>query len=99
MNFVRLGQMISHECEWQLRELAAYMGALLNLGRADDERNPLRAEIVGASLHRGIEAISGDRESRRILARELGQAMAQAMPQCYEDIVRMFQERGVRPVT
>ena len=53
MNFVRLGQMISHECEWQLRELAAYMGALLNLGRADDERNPLRAEIIGAALHRG----------------------------------------------
>src|SRR5512142_2412112 len=69
MNFVRLGQMISHECENQLRELAAYMGALLNLGRADDDRNPLRAEIVGAALHRGIEAISGERESRRILAR------------------------------
>jgi hypothetical protein len=98
MNFVRLGQMISHECEGQLRELAAYMGALLNLGSADDERNPLRAEIVGAALHRGIEAISGERESRRILARDLGLAVAQAMPQCYEDIIRLFQERGVRPV-
>ncbi|HEY2190574.1 MAG TPA: DUF1631 family protein, partial [Caldimonas sp.] len=98
MNFVRLGQMISHECEWQLRELAAYMGTLLNLGRADDERNPLRAEIVGAALHRGIEAISGERESRRVLARELGQAVAHAMPECYDDILRMLQERGVRPV-
>ncbi|HEX4233235.1 MAG TPA: DUF1631 family protein [Caldimonas sp.] len=98
MNFVRLGQMISHECEWQLRELAAYMGALLNVGRADDERNPLRAEIVGAALHRGIEAISGERESRRILARELGQAVAHAMPACYDDVLRLFQERGVRPV-
>src|SRR4051812_21877038 len=98
MNFVRLGQMISHECEGQLRELAAYMGALLNLGRADDERNPLRAEIVGAALHRGIEAISGERESRRILARDLGQAVAHAMPECYEEIIRLFQERGVRPV-
>jgi len=98
MNFVRLGQMISHECEWQLRELAAYMGALLNLGSADDERNPLRAEIVGAALHRGIEAISGERESRRILARELGQAVAHAMPQCYDDVLRLLQERGVRPV-
>ena len=29
MNYVRLGQLISHECESQLRELAAYMGALL----------------------------------------------------------------------
>ena len=56
MNYVRLGQLISHECEWQLRELAAYMGSLLDFGRADDERNPLRAEIIGAALqprHRG----------------------------------------------
>jgi hypothetical protein len=98
MNFVRLGQMISHECEGQLRELAAYMGALLNLGRADDERNPLRAEIVGAALHRGIEAISGEHASRRILARELGHAVAQAMPECYDEIIRLLQERGVRPV-
>jgi hypothetical protein len=98
MNYTRLGQFISHECEWQLRDLAAYMGALLGLGRADDERNPLRAEIVGAALNRGIEAISGERESRRILTRELGQAMAQAMPECYSDILHMFQERGIRPV-
>jgi hypothetical protein len=98
MNFVRLGQMISHECDWQLRDLAAYMGALLDFGSADDERNPLRAEVVGAALHLGIEAISGERESRRILARELGHAVAQAMPQCYDDILRLLQERGVRPV-
>ena len=99
MNFVRLGQLISHECEGQLRDLAAYTGALLGLGRADDERNPIRAEIIGASLHRGIEAISGEQESRRLLTRELGPAMAQVMPKCYEDVLRMFQERGVRPVS
>jgi hypothetical protein len=98
MSYTRLGQQISHESEWQLRDLSAYMGALLNLGRADDERNPLRAEIVGAALNRGIEAISGERESRRILTREFGHAMAQAMPECYADILRMLQERGIRPV-
>jgi cell division protein FtsB len=98
MNFVRLGQMISHESEWQLRDLAAYMGALLNFGSADDERNPLRAEVVGAALHIGIEAISGERESRRLLQREVGQMVAQAMPKCYEDILRLLQERGIRPV-
>ena len=98
MNHVRLGQLISHECEWQLRDLAAYMGSLLALGRADDERNPLRAEIIGAALNRGIEAISGDREHRRMLARELGQAVAQAMPECYAQIVEMLQERGIQPV-
>ncbi|MEO7055714.1 MAG: DUF1631 family protein [Caldimonas sp.] len=99
MNYVRLGQLISHECEWQLRDLAAYMGALLNFGKADDERNPLRAEVVGAALNRGIEAISGERESRRILGREFGPAMAQVMPDCYAEVLRMLQERGIRPVT
>ena len=98
MSYVRIGQMISHECEWQLRDLAAYMGALLGLGRADEERNPLRAEVIGAALNRGIESISGDAESRRILARELGQAVAQAMPECYADIVKMLQTRGIQPV-
>ncbi len=98
MNHVRIGQMISHECEWQLRDLAAYMGSLLNLGRADEERNPLRAEVIGAALNRGIESISGEAESRRILARELGQAVAQAMPECYAEIVKMLQTRGIQPV-
>ncbi|MCE9660466.1 MAG: DUF1631 domain-containing protein [Burkholderiales bacterium] len=98
MNYVRLGQLISHECEWQLRDLAAYMGSLLGLGRADDERNPLRAEIIGAALNRGIEAISGDREHRRLYTRELGQTMALAMPDCYAQIVKMLQERGIQPV-
>ena len=99
MNFVRLGQMISHECEWQLRDLAAYIGALLGLGRADDERNPLRAEHVGAALYRGIEAISGDREAASILAREIGQAMAQAMPSAMPTSCEGLQERGSGPVT
>src|SRR6478752_2734280 len=98
MNFVRLGQMISHECEWQLRDLAPYMGALLGFNSAADDRNPLRAEIVGAALHKGIEAISGERESRRILARDIGQAVSHVMPECYNEILRLLQERGVRPV-
>ena len=98
MNHVRLGQLISHECDWQLRDLAAYMGSLLSLGRADDERNPLRAEIIGAALNRGIESISGDRDHRRIYTRELGQHVAQAMPECYAQIIKMLQERGIQPV-
>ena len=99
MSYTRLGQMISHESEWQLRDLAAYMGSLLSFGRADDDRNPFRAEVIGAALNRGIEAISGERESRRVLTRELGQAMAKAMPQCYGEIIRLLQERGIQPVT
>src|SRR4029078_9532161 len=117
MNHVRLGQLISHECDWQLRDLAAYMGSLLRLrraddsgdllrdvvsvlglGRADDERNPLRPEIIGAALNRGIESLSGDRDHRRIYTRELGQMLAQAMPESYTQIIKMLQDRGIQPV-
>ena len=98
MNFVRLGQMISHECEWQLRDLAAYMGTVLGTGRADEESNPVRAEIVGSALYRAIESVSNDSESRKILTREFGIAMAHAMPACYADILQGLQERGVQPV-
>ncbi|MEO7008814.1 MAG: DUF1631 family protein, partial [Caldimonas sp.] len=98
MNFERIGQMISHECEWQLRDLAAYMGALTGLGRADEDKNPLRADVLGAALYRGIEAVTENPDGRKILTRDLGQAMAHAMPECYAEILRGLQQRGIQPV-
>jgi hypothetical protein len=94
----RIGQQISHACEWELREMAAYMGAVLNLGRADEERNPLRADVLGMAIFRAIEAVTSDTDGRKLLAREFGQAMAAAMPQCYRNIVREMQDRNVQPV-
>src|SRR5437762_1191296 len=74
----RIGQQISHACEWELREMAAYMGAVLNIGRADEDRNPLRADVLGMALFRAIEMVTGDADGRKLLAREFGQAMAAA---------------------
>src|SRR5206468_10571769 len=37
-------------------------------------------------------------EHRKILAREIAQGMALAMPECYEGILRSLQQRGVQPV-
>ena len=98
MNFDRIGQTISHACEWQLRDLAAYMGSVTGSGRADEDRNPLRAEVLGTSLYRGIEAVSENPDSRKVLARSFGLAMAEAMPDCYAEILRSLQQRGVQPV-
>ncbi len=95
----RIGQMISHACEPELRELAAYMGSLLNTGHADMDRNPLRAESLGAALYRAIESVSEQADTRKLLARELGQAMARTMPECYRQIVDGLKSRGIRPVT
>jgi hypothetical protein len=94
----RIGQQISHACEVELRELAAYVGGLLQTGRADQDRNPLRAEVLGAALYRAIEAISNDADTRKLLARELGAALAKAMPECYRQILGGLQHRGVQPV-
>ena len=94
----RIGQQISHACESELRELAAYMGSLLQTGRADEDRNPVRAEVLGAALYRAIEAVSAQADARKLLARELGAAMAKAMPECYTQILRGLQNRGVQPV-
>jgi hypothetical protein len=95
----RIGQQISHACEPELRDLVAYMGAVLGLGRADEERNPLRPDIIGVASHRAVEALTQDRDGRKLLARDFGQAMAMAMPECYRTIVADLKARGVQPVS
>jgi Protein of unknown function (DUF1631) len=94
----RISQAISHECEWELRDLAAFMGALLNVGRADQDRNPFRPEAVGAALFKAIEAASTERDTRKLLARELAPVMAKGMRLCYAEIVSDLKARGVQPV-
>ena len=98
MFFDRIAQMIAHECEAELRELSTYMGALMRTGRAEEEHNPLRAEVLGTALYRAIEAVSDQGPIRKLLARDMGLAMARAMPACYAAIIREFQGRGVTPV-
>jgi hypothetical protein len=93
----RIGQLITHECEAELRELSGYMGSLLRLGSADAEHNPLRAEIVGAAAYHAIEAASNEADVRKLLTRELGTSFAKAMRGCYQNIVRDLQARGVKP--
>ena len=93
----RIGQLIIHECETELRELAGYIGSLLRLVGADAEHNPLRAEIVGAATYHAIEVASDQPEVRKLLARDLGTAVAKAMPACYQSIIRDLQARGVTP--
>lgn len=95
----RIGRQISSDAEWELREVATYMGSLLGYGRADEERNPLRGDVLGTATFKGIVAITADPDGRKILAREFGNAMSQAMPACCKAIIAEMQARGVRPVS
>jgi hypothetical protein len=89
---------ISHACEWEIRELDAYMGTLLKLGRADHDRNPLRAEVVGQSMIRAVDAVADRPETRKVLLAEIGRSLAHAMRQTYADIVADLRVSGVKPV-
>ena len=89
---------ISHACEWEIRELDAYMGTLLKFGRADHERNPLRAEIIGQAMIRAVDAVADRPETRKVLLAEIGRSLANAMRQTYADIVADLRVSGVKPV-
>ena len=97
ISFGRIGQLISHRCEAELRELDGYANALLQTGWADPERNPLRGQVLGLALHKAIEKVTDEAATQKILGREFGQSMAKAMPACYGAIVADLQSRGVKP--
>ena len=97
ISFERIGQLITHRCEHELRELDGYMSSLLRHEYAEPERNPLRGSVIGRALHQAIEKITDEPEAQKIFGRELGQAMANAMPACYQAIVAELKHRAVRP--
>jgi hypothetical protein len=95
----RIGQLIAQESENELRELSSYIGSLLQTARGDLDKHPLRADVLGGALYRAIEAISEESGARKLLARELGMALARAMPECYAAILRDLQARGIQPLS
>ena len=88
---------ISHACEWEIRELDAYMGTLLGLGSAEHARNPLRAEVIGQAMIRAVEAVSDRPEVRKVLSTEIARSLAHAMRQTYTQVVADLRQAGVRP--
>ncbi|MFO1335589.1 MAG: DUF1631 family protein [Piscinibacter sp.] len=95
----RIGAQIMQECEWEQSEVASHLASLLNTARRDDDRNPLRPAAIGLATYRAIEAATAAAEPRKLLAREMGSAMAKAMKPCYADILHDLQSRGVKPAS
>jgi hypothetical protein len=95
----RIGQAIAHVCDTELRDLATFTGSLLGIGRADQDRNPFRPEVLGEAVFRGITSSSNDSATRKLLAKELATALARTMPGCYADILKDFRARGIQPVS
>ncbi len=92
----RVGLAIGHQCEWELREVDAYIGNLVGAGAAAPERNPLRPEVVGRALLAAVRAVTEEADARQILIDELARALSLEMRGCYADIVDIFRNRGVQ---
>ncbi|MCH7341937.1 DUF1631 domain-containing protein [Pelomonas sp. CA6] len=90
----RIGLALGHQSEWELREVEAYVGAMLPQG--GDERHPLRPQSIAQALLAGIHAVSDEAEIRQTLTDELTRALAQEMKACYGDIAELFRSRGLR---
>jgi Protein of unknown function (DUF1631) len=97
ISFERIGQLIGHRSEAELRELDGYMSTLLRHSWADPARNPLRGAVLGLALHRAIEKVTEEPETQKIFARELSQSMANAMPACYRAVCADLKQRAIRP--
>jgi len=96
----RFGLEIGHVCEWELRELTGYISTLLGEsagGRPEDvERHPLRPEIVGHAMLRGIDAVVERAEVRKLLQVELTRALATVMSKTYGEILAGLRSAGVQ---
>jgi hypothetical protein len=97
----RFGLEIAHACEWELRELNGYIVALLGAQRSarreDQDRNPLRPEIVGHAMIRAVEAVSERADVRKVLNTELSRSLGALLRGTYSDIVSDLRQAGVQP--
>ncbi len=94
----RFGLEIAHACEWELRELDAYVATVLADAGGERERNPLRPDIVGHAMMRGIDAVSDRADVRKVLSSELSRSLAGLLRGTYGAIIGDFRHAGVQPV-
>lgn len=95
----RFGLEVAGACEWELRELDAYIGSLIGVAMSERDRNPLRPEIVGHALIRGIDVVSERADVRKVLGAELGRSLGGMLPATYAEIVADLRNAGVQPLS
>ncbi len=93
----RFGLEIAHACEWELRELDGFVSALLGEVGGERDRNPLRPDLVGHAMIRGIEAVSERPDIRKVLSGEFSRSLGALLGDTYAEIVAGFRSAGVQP--
>jgi hypothetical protein len=93
----RFGLDIAYACEWELREIDAYLGALLPDDGTEAPRNPLRPDILGQAMIRGIHHVSERAEVRKLLEKEFVRSFGGLLRSAYAAIVSDWRQSGLRP--
>jgi hypothetical protein len=102
----RFAMEIAHACEWELRELDGFVATVLadaqgaagGMAEGGRERNPLRPELVGHGMVRGVEAVTTEADTRKRLLAELGRSLSGLLRPAYAAIVSDFRRAGVQPI-
>ncbi len=85
--------------EWELRELDGYVGSLLGQVGETAVRNPLRPEVIGHALIRGVAVVSQRPEERKVLQAEIGRSLSSVLRTTYADVVGRLRAAGVQPLS
>ena len=94
----RFGLEVVHSCEWELRELDAYVATLLAEAGGERDRNPMRPEIIGHAMIRGVEAVSERDDIRKVLSTEFSRSLGSLLRNTYGAIVSDLRKAGVQPL-
>ncbi len=94
----RFGMDIASACEWELRELDGYVSALLGDAGGERDRNPLKPDLVGHAMLRGIETVSERTDVRKVLVSEISRSLGGLLRGCYADILADMRHAGVQPL-
>ncbi len=91
----RIGKALAHGCEWELRDMEAFTGALLHDDSAGSDRNPLRPELVARALLSAVDALTDQAALRQTLSEELTRALAPLMRGFYADTASLLRQAGL----
>ena len=94
----RFGMDILSACEWELRDLDGYVSAMLGDAGGERDRNPLKPDLVGHAMLRGIETVSERADVRKVLITEISRSLGGLLRGCYADILVDLRHAGVQPV-
>lgn len=94
----RTAMKIETAAEWELREVTSFFSALQGLTEPDQERNPLRPDLLSRALHRALEGAADEGDTRRLLESSIGDSLAVAMKATYTRIAEDLKRRNVKPL-